>query len=53
MYIQLSLDVSISQKYWRSFLRKVNMAFVEMGSPMIFRTHPFDQKMALCAVEKV
>ena len=29
------------------------MAFVEMGSPMIFRTHPFDQNLASCAVEKV
>ena len=27
-------DVSISQKYWRSFLRKVNKASLEMGSPM-------------------
>ena len=27
------------------------MAFVEMGSPMIFRTHPFDE-LALCAMEK-
>ena len=39
MYVQLSLDVSISQKYWRMFLRKVNMAFLEMGSLFKFPEH--------------
>ena len=47
-------DVSISQKYWRSFLRKVNKASLEMGSPMqmMLRTHPFDPKLAFSTLEK-
>ena len=39
MYIQPPSPVSISQKYWRLFLRKVNMAFEEMCSPKKYWIH--------------
>ena len=47
MYIQPPSPVSISQKYWRLFLRKVNMAFEEMCSPKKYWIHTNYPKLSL------